>query len=258
MPLPEYKYGKVTGTFPDLRVVSERSESPMVCCGYCSTHMACATAKAGLSDLMKNEAHAIRKAGGRPHNAGSRASERRAGAKKALGVTLLGVAIEDIPDRLRKGFAVEVAVQYADLPAWLKVQKNDFGHTVLLFGWREAENRAGFFDPLWSQGARGAWAPWTSVKRALWANGNHNTTTLRRLSPPEEDDMEMHSAAGMLRKLPAGTDVYDEPNGKKVSDISEATATKTVFRVVATTPDKKWWLIDGGGNDGVMRWVKAI
>lgn len=181
MPLPEYRYGKVTGTYPDLTVVSERSETPMVCCGYCSAHMACITSKAGLSNLMTNEAHAIRRMGGRPHNYGSRASELRAGAKAALGVTLMSVAIEDIPDRLRKGFAVEVAIQYAKLAGWLKVQTNDFGHSVLLFGWQEANNRAGFFDPLWSQGARGAWAPWTTIKAALWENGNHNTTTVKRV-----------------------------------------------------------------------------
>lgn len=184
MALPEYRYGKVTGTYPALRVISERSESPMVCCGYCSAHMAASTAKAGLSTQMTNEAHAIRREGGRPHNYGSRASELREGTKAALGVTLLSVAIADIPDRLRKGFAVEAAIQYADLPGWLKVQTNDFGHSVTLFGWDEANDRAGFFDPLWTQGASGAWVPWGSVKAALWENGNHNTTTVKRVPVP--------------------------------------------------------------------------
>ena len=99
--LPEYRYGKVTDQPVDLTVVSERSESPMVCCGYCSAHMAARTAKAGLSTRMENEAHAIRKAGGRPHNHGNTASELRNGAQIALGVTLKSIAIDDIPARLR-------------------------------------------------------------------------------------------------------------------------------------------------------------
>jgi hypothetical protein len=178
--VPQYKYGKVTGLFPDLTVVSERAESPMVCCGYCATHMACITARTGLSTKMENEAHAIRSAGGRAHNAGSRRSEERAGASKALGITLLNIAIADIPDRLAKGFSVVVAVQYARLPDWIKVQANDFGHAVTLFGYDVG--RVGFFDPLWDQGARGAWTPWPSVLNALWENGNHNTTTVRLMT----------------------------------------------------------------------------
>ena len=201
MPLPEYRYGKVTGLFPDLTVVSERSESPMVCCGYCSAHMASICAKAGLSSLMKNEAHAIRKAGGRPHNNGSRASELRAGASKALGVTLKSVAITDIPDRLRKGYAVEVAVQYGKLPGWLKVQTNDFGHSGVLFGWDEKNDRAGYYDPLWTQGARGAWVPWVSIKAALWENGNHNTTVVKRVKAvPVSGDYVVYDAEVESRK----------------------------------------------------------
>jgi len=183
MPLPEYNKGKVTGTYPELTVISERSETPMVCCGYCSTHMACRTAKSGLTKSMKNEAHMIRAQGGRPHNYGSKASELRAGAQAALGITLKSVAIADIPDRLRKGFAVVAAVQYREMPGPLKVQTNDFGHSVCLFGWRESDDCCGVFDPLWSQGAAGAWSPWSNFNDALWANGNHSTTIVRLLPP---------------------------------------------------------------------------
>jgi hypothetical protein len=73
-----------------------------------------------------------------------------------------------------------------------------------------------------------------------------------------EDEMELLSAAGMLRRLPAGTDIYDEPGGTKTGDLGDGTAASVVFRVAATSKDKKWWLIDGGGGDGVMRWVKAV
>jgi len=179
MPLPEYRYGKVSGLLPDLTVVSERSESPMVCCGYCSAQMAALTARPGLSTLMKNEAHEMRDKGGRPHNHGNTASELRAGASKALGVTLQDVAIANIPARLRAGYAVTVGIQYGDLPAYLKVQTNDFGHAICLFGWQEANDRVGMFDPLWTQGARGAWVPWSTITKAMWPNKNHSTTVVR-------------------------------------------------------------------------------
>jgi hypothetical protein len=151
----------------------------MVCCGWCSAQMAARTARGGLSSLMTNEAHAMRKAGGRPHNHGNTASELREGAKIALGVTLANVNIADIPNRLRAGFAVCVGLQYGQLPAWLKVQTNDFGHAVCLFGWDELDDRAGFFDPLWSQGAAGAWVPWSAIANAVWPNKNHSTTVSR-------------------------------------------------------------------------------
>jgi len=180
--LPEYKFGKVEDTVPDLRVISERSESPMVCCGYCSAHMAASTAKAGLSTDMNKEAHAIRRAGGRAHNAGNTATELREGTAKALGVVLKSVAIIDITQRLKDGFAVTAGIQYARLPSWLKVQQNDFGHAVCLFGYDAPTNRVGMFDPLWQQGARGAWVPWVSMREALWPNGNHSTTTVRMVA----------------------------------------------------------------------------
>lgn len=82
--------------------------------------------------------------------------------------------------------------------------------------------------------------------------------TVTRSQPLQEDDVKLISGAGMLRKLPAGTDVFAEVGGPKVSDISESASQKVVYRVVATSEDKKWWLIDGGGNDTQMYWVKAI
>jgi hypothetical protein len=209
--LPEYRYGKVSGLYPDLTVVSERAESPMVCCGYCSTHMACITAKTGLSSLMTKEAHAIRAKGGRPHNAGSKASELRAGALAALGVTLKSVAITDIPARLAKGFAVEVAIQYGKLPSWVRVQTNDFGHSVCLFGWDDANDRAGLYDPLWTQGARGAWVPWSEIKPALWENGNHNTTIVR-FEPVAGDYVIYTDQVTSLKtgKVASGTSFYND------------------------------------------------
>jgi len=183
MPLPDYNKGKVSGTYPELTVVSERGETPMVCCGYCSAHMACRTAKAGLSKSMKNEAHMIRAQGGRAHNAGSKASELREGAKNALGITLKSVARADMTARLRAGFAIVAAVQYAKLPGPLKVQTNDFGHSVCLFGWRESDDCVGVFDPLWTQGAAGAWSPWSNFNDALWPDGSHSSTTVRLVAP---------------------------------------------------------------------------
>lgn len=177
-----YAHGAVETTPLPLRVITETVETPYVCCGYSSAHMACWTAKAGLSMDLRKEAHAIRAKGGRPHNYGSKASELRAGAKAALGITLAEVAKADIVDRLREGYAVVLSLQYAQLPAYLKVQTNDFGHAATLYGWR-AGDRVGYFDPLWKQGAKGAWTPWQDIDQALWASG-HSTTVVQRQVVP--------------------------------------------------------------------------
>ena len=83
-----------------------------------------------------HEAHAIRSAGGRSHNNGNNAQELRDGAKEAIGVTLDAIAVEEIPDRLRAGYAVTAGLQYGDLPDYLRVQNGDFGHAVCLYRWR--------------------------------------------------------------------------------------------------------------------------
>lgn len=184
-----YPYGKVSGLYPDLRVISETGETPYVCCGYCSAHMACWTAREGLSTSMFHEAHDIRDEGGRPHNNGSNATELRNGANRALDITLQAVAVDEIKDRLRSGFAVEVALQYADLPPYLKIQSNDFGHSVCLFGYRDADDCVGFFDPLWPNDANGAWAKWADVKRALWSDGNHSTTITKWRADTAAEDV---------------------------------------------------------------------
>jgi hypothetical protein len=180
---PPYVYGKVTGLYPDVNVMTETTERPYVCCAYCSGGMACRTARTGLSAAMSATAHPIRSKGGRPHNNGATASEVRKGARAAHNVTLSAIAISEVPGRLRGGYAVTAAVQYEKLPAYLKVQSNSFGHSVMLRGWKVSGSWVGFYDPLWSQGARGAWARWSDVKRALWSDGNHSTTTAK-LSPP--------------------------------------------------------------------------
>jgi hypothetical protein len=184
--VPVYEFGKVTGLSPDLTITTETTESPYVCCGYCSAAMACRAARTGLSDLMGKTAHPIRSQGGRPHDNGSRASELRAGAKAAHGVKLDPLARDEIPGWLRDGYAVVINLDYADLPGWLKVQGGSFGHSCTLFGWREDGDLVGFFDPLWGQDARGAWAPWSSIKPALWADGEHSGTVTKIVPPPPE------------------------------------------------------------------------
>lgn len=176
---PEYKRGKVTGRTPDLVVITQTTESPYVCCGYCSAGMASWTAKSGLTHSMAGAAHPIRSAGGRPHDNGSRASELRDGAKGAHGVKLEALAVAEIPGVLRDGFAVVVNLDYAQLPSWLRVQSGSFGHSCTLYGWQEDGDLVGFFDPLWPEGARGAWATWAEVKPALWGDGEHSGTTTR-------------------------------------------------------------------------------
>lgn len=183
---PDYNYGKVTGLSPDLLIMTETTESPYVCCGYCSAGMACNVVKPSLSDKMGDVAHPIRNQGGRPHNNGNNAGELRTGAKSAFNITLKSIAISEIKERLAQGYAVTIGLQYAQLPGYLKVQGGDFGHACVLYGiqQREDDDRVGFFDPLWPQGARGAWARWADVKAALWGDGNHSTTTVLYDAPP--------------------------------------------------------------------------
>lgn len=188
---PNYKYGKVEGQYPDVKVMTETTESPYVCCGYCTAGMACRTAKDGLSSKMNSTAHPIRSEGGRPHDAGNNASELRTGADRAWNVNLDAIAVSEIPDRLRGGYAVTAALDYVDLPDYLKVQSGSFGHAVMLRGWKEDGDYVGFFDPLWPQDARGAWAKWGDIKPALWSDGNHSTTTKKLTKPePEPPDPE--------------------------------------------------------------------
>ena len=190
---PDYNYGKVTGQSPDLLVMTETTESPYVCCGYCSAGMACNVVKPSLSNLMGQVAHPIRNQGGRPHNNGNNAGELRAGAKSAYNITLKSIAISEIKERLAQGYAVTVGLQYGDLPGYLKVQGGDFGHACCLYGiqQREDDDRVGFFDPLYPQDARGAWARWADVKAALWSDGNHSTTTvLYESAPPPPNEPE--------------------------------------------------------------------
>jgi hypothetical protein len=128
-----YPYGKVPSSVGT--VISERFETPMVCCGYCSSHFACRAAKAGFSSSGKVEGHKMRASGGRKHNAGSTAAEQRLGAKRSYGITLTGISRASIGPRVRQGFAVTVST-YAKLPSFLKVQSNDFGHNIVLKGHR--------------------------------------------------------------------------------------------------------------------------
>lgn len=179
---PQYKRGKVTGLVPDLTVITETTESPWVCCGYCSAGMAAWTASEPVSHSMSAAAHPIRSAGGRPHDNGSRASELRDGAKGAHGVKLEALAVAEIRDVLRDGFAVVVNLDYAQLPSWLRVQGGSFGHSCTLYGIQD--ELVGFFDPLWPEGARGAWATWEEIKGALWGDGEHSGTTTRWGDPP--------------------------------------------------------------------------
>ena len=134
-----YPYGKVPSSVGT--VISERFESPMVCCGYASAQFAARAAKAGVGNLCRNDGHKIRAAGGRKHNAGSTALELRNGTHRALGVTLTGIKEDSIIARVKAGYAVTVTISYAKLPGYLKVQSNDFGHTLVLKGHRYGTGR---------------------------------------------------------------------------------------------------------------------
>jgi hypothetical protein len=183
---PGYAYGKVTGLSPDILVMTEVSEYPYVCCGWCAGGMACRTVRPSLGSTMNSTAHPMRSKGGRPHNAGNNASELRVGASKAHGVTLKAIAVSEIRGRLRGGYAVTAALTYDKLPAYLRVQGGSFGHAVMLYGIKGsgANEYVGFFDALWPQGARGAWCKFADIDQALWSDGEHSTTTVKQPKPP--------------------------------------------------------------------------
>src|SRR4029077_18720202 len=183
-----FPYGRVAGLDPPLAVITETGETPWVCCGYCSAHMAAWTVEPDLSTSMFDEAHAIRAAAGRSHNAGANASELRNGARAALGVSLEALAVSEIRGQLGAGLAVVASLDYADLPDYLKVQGGDFGHSVTLYGYRD-DDLVGYFDPLWPQGSAGAWARWDDLAPALWSDGNHSTTLSSWGSAPGSRDM---------------------------------------------------------------------
>lgn len=210
-----YLHGAVASPI-GLTVITETRESPWVCCGYCSAHMACWTAKEGLSKDMFKEAHAIRAASGRPHPAGSKPSELQAGASKAVGVTLSTISKGNIVPRLREGFTVVVPLQYASLPAYLRNQNNDFGHSSILHGWRDG-GFVGYYDPLWQQGAKGAWTPWNDIDQALWDSGHLTTNTIRSTGGDGDVAINTSGAGGLTSgknaKVLRDTTLFSESSG---------------------------------------------
>jgi hypothetical protein len=177
-----YPYGKVPIAIAT--VVSERFERPMVDCGYCSGQMLARSARGGVSNEGRVEGHKIRAKGGRAHWAGNTATELRRGLELALDVPTLGIARSSVLARVRAGYAVAVSLTYAKLPAYLKVQLNDFGHCVMLKAFRleDGEVFVGYFDPLYEQGTQGTWAKWSDLEPALWSGG-HTTTTVKYVPP---------------------------------------------------------------------------
>jgi hypothetical protein len=177
-----YPYGKVPTDIGI--VVTEKVEKPLVCCGYASAQMVARTARAGVGTNLKTEGHRIRSLGGRAHWNGSNAGELRVGLKKALSVTVTGITKAAVLARVKQGFGVTISIQYIKLPAYLKVQTNDFGHSQMLRGYRSegGYDYVGVFDPLWDQGSQGTWARWVDIDQALW-DGGHNTATTKYVPP---------------------------------------------------------------------------
>jgi hypothetical protein len=210
-----YRYGKVPATI--LTVTTETTERPYVCCGYCGAQMLARTAKAGVGSDMKHEGHAIRRAAGRPHNAGSNATELRNGLRQALGVTVESVSTSGILARLRGSYAVTVSLEYSRLPEQVKVQGGSFGHTVCLFGYRKdgSTEFVGYFDPLWPQGAQGAWVRWTDIDQALWSSGHLAGTT--KVPPPPSVHYAFHGTA-YSRTLTVSGDNTNVRTQPKIAD----------------------------------------
>lgn len=213
-----YPYGKVPTDIAI--VVTEKVEKPLVCCGYASAQMIARTARAGVSTNLKTEGHRIRSLGGRAHWNGSNARELRTGLSKALSVQTTAISKGAVLARLKQGFGVSISLQYIRLPAYLKVQTNDFGHSAMLRGHRTegGYDLVGYFDPLYEQGSQGSWARWVDIDQALWDSG-HNTTTVKYVPPKPppvtpptgsttEDDYVTTPAKPMQVDVPKGKWLY--------------------------------------------------
>lgn len=73
----------------------------------------------------------------------------------------------------------------------------------------------------------------------------------------EVDEMPpLYSTGGVSRVIPSGTPVYDKPGGTKTGTIGSGSV---VYRLIAkeASGSPSWYLIDGGGSGGLMRWVYA-
>lgn len=74
---------------------------------------------------------------------------------------------------------------------------------------------------------------------------------------PSEDDMDLYSTGGKLRTFAKGTPVYDKPGGSQVGTISSADVVYALRAQDAADDESVgWYLIDGGGDEKAMRWVR--
>jgi hypothetical protein len=67
---------------------------------------------------------------------------------------------------------------------------------------------------------------------------------------------ELTGTGGELRRMPAGTEYFDEPDGARVGVLDGPAADLVVYRVLAyhQRGAVRWALIDGG-SEGPLRWV---
>lgn len=73
---------------------------------------------------------------------------------------------------------------------------------------------------------------------------------------PEDDLMKLYATGGKTRTFAKGTPTFEEPGGAQTGTITDDRA---VFKLAAKDKADKpsFYLLDGGGEDGVMRWVRA-
>lgn len=76
---------------------------------------------------------------------------------------------------------------------------------------------------------------------------------------PQEEVMDLFSTGGKLRTFPVGTPVFK--NKGDTTPVSTLKSADTVYALVAQDAKEdenvKWYLIDGGGDEKRMAWVKA-
>lgn len=81
----------------------------------------------------------------------------------------------------------------------------------------------------------------------------------RRFYEPEDPDMALtHYGMGDQRRTFAvGTEVFDQPGGRKVGTIQSEHIAYRIAAEVRPEGGGRWWLLDGGTEGDPLRYVKA-
>lgn len=156
---------------PGLVFVSEREPGSWIDCGPCSAAMVAHYTDPHVAASLAT-AHRIRSAIPKPHSGGTTPAELIRGldrAYPAIAGRTSSHSRDQVPDLLRRGYAVAVCLTASRLPTRLRRWQPSFagGHTVAMAG-VNSSGRFGWFDPLATAGWSGEWVSWSDVDQAIW------------------------------------------------------------------------------------------